>query len=44
MPRYRLFTADGSDIGETRRAVYVGPGDFIHVGAGEKLRITARAS
>jgi hypothetical protein len=41
MPRYRLFAADGADIGETRLAVYVGPGDCIHVGAGEKLRVTA---
>jgi hypothetical protein len=36
MPRYRLFAEDGADIGETRLAVYIGPDDLIHIGAGRR--------
>jgi hypothetical protein len=39
MPRYKLHASDGSDLGEVRFAVHVGPGDFFHVGAGERVRI-----
>jgi len=39
MPHDRLFAEDGTDVGETRLATYVGPGDVIHVGAGPTLRV-----
>jgi hypothetical protein len=39
MPKHRLFAEDGSDLGETRLAVHVGPGDPIHVGAETTLRV-----
>jgi hypothetical protein len=37
--RYRLYTADGDELGEATYAVRIKPGEMIHVGAGKRLRV-----
>jgi hypothetical protein len=39
MFRYRLHLEDGSDAGEATYAVMIKPGDEIHLGAGQRLRV-----
>jgi hypothetical protein len=37
--RYRLYTEDGDELGEATYAVWIKPGEMIHVGAGKRLRV-----
>jgi hypothetical protein len=39
MFRYRLHSPDGDDLGEATYAQMIHPGDEIHVGAGQGLRV-----
>jgi hypothetical protein len=37
--RYKLYFEDGSEAGEAAYAVYVNPGEFVLIGAGQRLRV-----
>jgi hypothetical protein len=39
MPKYRLLSEDGDELGEASYAVWIKPGEIVHVGAGERLRV-----
>jgi hypothetical protein len=39
MFRYRLHSPDGDDLGEATYAVMIHPGEEIHLGAGQRLRV-----
>jgi hypothetical protein len=39
MFRYRLHSPDGDDLGEATYAQMIKPGEQIHLGAGQRLRV-----
>jgi len=39
MFRYRLHSQDGDDLGEATYAQMIKPGEQIHLGAGQRLRV-----
>jgi hypothetical protein len=39
MFRYRLYTADGDELGEATYAVMIKPGETIYVDNGRELRV-----
>jgi hypothetical protein len=39
MFKYRLQNVDGGDLGEATYAVGINPGETVHIGAGERLRV-----
>ena len=41
MFRYRLYTADGDELGEATYAEWINPGEMIHFDAGKRLRVLA---
>jgi hypothetical protein len=39
MFRYRLHSPDGDDLGEATYAMMINPGEEIHLGPGQRLRV-----
>jgi hypothetical protein len=37
--RYRLYTADGDEVGEATYAVMIKPGEVVYLGDGQELRV-----